>query len=152
MRTRCNRCFDERKTRVIQCFPTVNGRITWQPLPAHAVLMLPGVGVHVLGETDEMHSLLPSASNSAEATNSVKSRLCGHNARSMHSRRHAWRMALRLHEGLMSCARPLPSQPFLFSNSNLKHVTSGEAEGRHASRGCSCENKRTRKRFRTHVF
>jgi hypothetical protein len=63
--TRCNRCFDKGKTCVRQCFPTAKGRITCPPLPAHAVLMLPGVGAHVLGETDEMLSLLPSASNSA---------------------------------------------------------------------------------------
>ena len=57
--------------------------MTWRPLPAHAVLMLRGVGAHVLGETHEMDSPLPSASNSAEATNSVESRLCRHNVQQL---------------------------------------------------------------------
>jgi hypothetical protein len=36
-RTRCNRCLDEWKPRAMQRFPTVKGRITWRPLPAHAM-------------------------------------------------------------------------------------------------------------------
>jgi hypothetical protein len=57
--------------------------MTWRPLPAHAVLMLRGVGAHVLGGTHEMHSPLPSAGISAGATNSVESRLCGHNVQQL---------------------------------------------------------------------
>jgi hypothetical protein len=97
--------FDERKKRLLQYFPTVKGWITWWSLPVHAVLIFPGVRAHMLGETDEMYSLLPSTNNSAEAINSAESKLCRHNVELIPCIHDAWRMTLRqqrLHEGLLS--------------------------------------------------
>jgi len=101
-----------RKNSLLQHFPTVKGWITWWSLPVHAVLIFPGVRAHMLGETDEMYSLLPSTNNSAESTNSVESRLCRHNVELIPAIHDSWRMTLRqqrLHEVLLSGAAPTAS-------------------------------------------
>ena len=103
--------FIERKNRLVKQYPTVKGWITWWALPVHAVMLFPGVRQDLLQETDEMYGHLPSTNNTAEATNSIESRLARHNAELIPSIHDSYRMTLRQqqqHEGILSGAPLLP--------------------------------------------
>jgi hypothetical protein len=103
--------FVDRKNRLIKQYPSVKGWITWWALPVHAVMLFPGVRQDLLQETDEMYGHLPSSNNTAEASNSVESRLARHGAELMPSIHDSYRMTLRQqqqHEGILSGAPLLP--------------------------------------------
>ena len=83
----------------------------------HAVMLFPGVRQDLLQETDEMYGHLPSTNNTAEASNSVESRLARHGAELMPSIHDSYRMTLRQqqqHEGILSGAPLLPEYSHCF--------------------------------------
>jgi hypothetical protein len=81
------------------------GWIKWWALPVHAVLIFPSVRKDMLGETDDMYGRLPSTNNNSEATNSIESGLCKHNAELVPAIYDSYKMTIRQqrqHEGILN--------------------------------------------------